>query len=654
MNKKTLFIPALLSSLVLTTACSEDAEEFGKGVAGNVPVTLTSNILSAVTKGGTSLNETKLTTGDVTVRTSTNYATAYTYSAQSDGSLTSEGYAYYPAGGSTIDIVAYSPAIAGSATSSTFTVAADQSADADYIASDLLWAQATGKSSASGTVAMAFGHKMAKLIINATAGAGVSTIQSITLKNVKRQCTFTYGTGAISDVATTGSTDVIVANSGSSSTLGGAAVVPAQSWTDADFLEIVTDQGTATYTLSGTKAVAEGNYYTVNLIINKVAVGATNTIAAWSDSGTANIQPTSGGAASWTVTVSGTYTYNGSAITPSASNITVKDASENTIDASNYAVYCENNTNAGNANIIIYGKGSEAGNFAYSTYPIAKAAGSISYATTSVTKSIGDTYTNTLTHTGDGTVTYASSDEAVATVTSAGQISALKAGTTTITATVADGTNYTYATKTKTYTLTVVAETTLSDLKKMINQGSDVSAYLGLQVDASGNVKSSVSGTLIGYVGYVSTSDVDTGVSGSRILVLASADASTGAAWGTQGTSRGLTTDGMTGYSYTNTLQGYGSSAHPAAYAAWSYSGTIPSGGATPAHWFMPTKAQLSAIVSALGGYSTFKTKVGWASANYWSSTEKSADNACYLGSSGSWYGLNKGYTGYVRSVFAY
>ena len=62
----------------------------------------------------------------------------------------------------------------------------------------------------------------------------------------------------------------------------------------------------------------------------------------------------------------------------------------------------------------------------------------------------------TLTKTGDGTVSYQSSDTSVATVDANGQVTikGIK-GTVTITATVADGTNYTYATPTAEYTLTV-------------------------------------------------------------------------------------------------------------------------------------------------------------------------------------------------------
>lgn len=84
-------------------------------------------------------------------------------------------------------------------------------------------------------------------------------------------------------------------------------------------------------------------------------------------------------------------------------------------------------------------------------------AGSISYATTTVEKTTADgAFTNELNKTGDGTVTYASSDEAVATVNaSTGEVTIVGAGTATITATVTDSASYTYATKTASYTLTV-------------------------------------------------------------------------------------------------------------------------------------------------------------------------------------------------------
>ena len=86
-----------------------------------------------------------------------------------------------------------------------------------------------------------------------------------------------------------------------------------------------------------------------------------------------------------------------------------------------------------------------------------KQAASISFAETSVTKGIGDSaFTNPITNTGDGAVTYTSSKPNVAKVNeSTGEVTIIALGTAKITATVADSSLYTYATKTAVYTLTV-------------------------------------------------------------------------------------------------------------------------------------------------------------------------------------------------------
>lgn len=95
------------------------------------------------------------------------------------------------------------------------------------------------------------------------------------------------------------------------------------------------------------------------------------------------------------------------------------------------------------------------------TMTISKKAGEISYATTSISKTFGDdNFTNPLTITGDGTVSYSSSDTKVAEVNSeTGEVTIKGAGETTIKATVADGPTYTYAITEATYTLTVAKAT---------------------------------------------------------------------------------------------------------------------------------------------------------------------------------------------------
>ena len=222
--------------------------------------------------------------------------------------------------------------------------------------------------------------------------------------------------------------------------------------------------------------------------------------------------------------------------------------------------------------------------------------------------------------------------------------------------------------KGKIYNITRSATaTTLSELKTAIDAGKNGSCYTGWEVNSAGAIAtSSVGGTKIGYVAYVSTSDVDAGVSGSRILVIASADAAANTTWGSKGTYRHLETvkgaNNLNGYSNTNTLQGYGSDAHPAAYAAWNYGATIPSGGASPAHWFMPTQKQWENMRDAKGGtYGAMSTAYG-ISGNYWTSSEffngtnydECKNYAWRFVTNSNFQGNMKSLNYNVRSIFAY
>lgn len=89
--------------------------------------------------------------------------------------------------------------------------------------------------------------------------------------------------------------------------------------------------------------------------------------------------------------------------------------------------------------------------------PASKTAGAISFTKTSLNKgSLDPTFTNELTITGDGTVTYSSSNEAVATVDpNTGEVTPKGLGTVEITATVSDSETYTYETNTASYSLEV-------------------------------------------------------------------------------------------------------------------------------------------------------------------------------------------------------
>ena len=182
------------------------------------------------------------------------------------------------------------------------------------------------------------------------------------------------------------------------------------------------------------------------------------------DSNTATYQfniKVEGSSASTTKDISGCtisvadVTYNGA---EHKQTVTVVDGSTTLTENTDYSVsYPDSDyTNAGTKNITITGMGGYSGSTT-KTYAINQAAGSINYASGTLKKYLGKdgAFTNTLTKTGDGTVSYGSSDTAVATVASDGKVTIVGAGSATITATVTDGANYAYATKTASYTLNV-------------------------------------------------------------------------------------------------------------------------------------------------------------------------------------------------------
>ena len=218
-------------------------------------------------------------------------------------------------------------------------------------------------------------------------------------------------------------------------------------------------------------------------------------------------------------------------------------------------------------------------------------------------------------------------------------------------------------------TLKMTKQVTLSELKAAINGGTDCSGYVGWEVSSSGAIApSGVSGTKIGYVAYVSTSDVDNAYSGSRILVLASADAGTSIAWG------GYNTDSYTDVSYsdltsTSLMNGYTCTeklyakkdTYTAAKAAWEYQSKNGNAVVTGSSgWFLPCYKQWVSMRDAQSGSSDQRKRnamdsVFGLSGSYWSSTESDSYFAYYLSASGgmfNYYFKNNTYN--VRACFAY
>ena len=174
------------------------------------------------------------------------------------------------------------------------------------------------------------------------------------------------------------------------------------------------------------------------------------------------------------------------------------------------------------------------------TVTISKAAGSLSYAATSISKTFGNAaFTNPLTLTGDGSVRYSTSNASVAAVNATtGEVTIAGSGSATITATVTDGTNYTYATKTASYTITVgtnvmnVTATGYTGTYDGQSHGITVTAPDGATVkygETAGNYNLSASPTYINVgtytVYYQVTKTGYTTVTGSAVVTISKAQA---------------------------------------------------------------------------------------------------------------------------------
>jgi hypothetical protein len=285
-------------------------------------------------------------------------------------------------------------AIYPAASASSHTVAYNQSSDDNYKASDLMYAQKTvAQADKAAAQNLVFAHQLVKLKLNIIKGAGITSVTEVKMKNVKR---------TVSVAPTTSS----------------AGVGSATSTDD--------ENGDNILIFSGSNTSSETQTYAC--VFPAQAWNNTDFITVTADSKTVTYQLNR---SEWTAGAEYELTFHLNAV-------------------------ALNNTNAGVATVAAIGKGTYFGQFATQTFVINKAAGSISYETGTVNKTTGDSpFTNELTKTGDGIVTYKSSKTDVATVNNEGLVTIVAAGTTTITATVADGANYTYASKTVSYELTV-------------------------------------------------------------------------------------------------------------------------------------------------------------------------------------------------------
>lgn len=311
--KKLLFFAAVAS--VMLTACSSGNEEAKE--TGNSPLRLSTQNITGLTRAGQSVQLSQFDAnqqvgiflvenngGPATSGTNvTVYSQPLTYVADGNGALANTQY--WPTDGNGLYIYGVHPltaattAAAYDATGVSFSVAADQSADANYKASDLMTGVPTAGNPVARTtsaVPMTFTHLLTKIDVNLTAGAGFTDVSSavVTILNTKPSTTFNVQNTTVG--AASGTATAITAGTGATTS---AIIVPQTVAASTDFIKVAIGGGEYIYTLPATPTTgtvfAAKTKYTYNIQVNKTGLVLTSTtITGWENAtpvdGTAELQ----------------------------------------------------------------------------------------------------------------------------------------------------------------------------------------------------------------------------------------------------------------------------------------------------------------------------------------------------------------------------
>ena len=302
MDKKTILTlfsyAALAQPLLLLTSCTADEQD---GSTSLTPIALTATMAvedDGTTRAGTAIQSTQFAQGEtfyayfpsnVTVGSTTSASHTTFTTSNGSGATSPATTPYMNAGQSSATVHAYYPSTVTNTTSS-FSVQTAQNTDANYKSSDLMYATGTvTKSGSSATGSLTFTHKMAKIIVNVTLGQGISSVISVRIVGGSKTIALSNNAstlGATSDALST-SSYITMYSGTSTSAVSCAGLIPPQTVTSS-FLQVVTAEGTATYSVTD-KAFASGLSYTYNITINASAIGVTTDVTDWDSQGTTNL-----------------------------------------------------------------------------------------------------------------------------------------------------------------------------------------------------------------------------------------------------------------------------------------------------------------------------------------------------------------------------
>ena len=290
--KKNMILAAI-AALALT-ACSNDDEV---KVGGDNAILLTSSLNVAETRAATDIQTSAFDAGEtvdvyITENNGGNNPTTYPqpieYSTAAGGALTVGTQYYYPTSGNGVNIYALYP----TTTKAGFTIAEDQSTDANYKASDLMYGkpEANPVSPSANAVDIQFSHLLSKVTINLKPGENVTSLDGAEVKllGVKPSTTLTADINGYSITAASGDATPITVMTATETVTSGSAIIVPQTLPEM-FLQVTLGGATLTGKLdSGAPELTAGNAYTYDITVNMRggALEIEGSITPWKDGGT--------------------------------------------------------------------------------------------------------------------------------------------------------------------------------------------------------------------------------------------------------------------------------------------------------------------------------------------------------------------------------
>ncbi len=299
--KRYLFFAAAVLALA---ACSNDSETEN----WNGEIRLRSGLdVQQTTRAATDIQNNHFANGEKvgvyiaehmgapTESPTTTYANPLLYTTDGNGGMTPQTQPYYPTSGNGVNIYAIYPS--GTKAGELFTVQADQSADANYKKSDLMYGKPAQNpvSRTSSPVNINFSHLLSKVTVVLESGNGNPDLNEavVTLKDVKLSATFTATaeSGSVSE-ATGDATDIKVMTAANNALSGSAVVVPQTLGTS--FIEVKLKDG-GVLTSSSLKdesdnpisdvVLTSGKEYKYTITVNLTSLEVTSSISNWSNGG---------------------------------------------------------------------------------------------------------------------------------------------------------------------------------------------------------------------------------------------------------------------------------------------------------------------------------------------------------------------------------